>query len=277
MIVFNGANLVGRELGFTGFEGVSEWMAADSAAQEKFKPLDTFAERFGEILDEQRALGFDAIDLWIAQLHPSWATAEHIALAREALDSRGMRAVSIGGRPGDTREDFERTCELAEGIGATILAGMSALPIADPNWVRARLEQGDLVWGYENHPEKTPQEVLAKIPDDSSGRVGITVDTGWWGTQGYDAARAIEEIGERVVYVHLKDVVEEGTHITCRLGEGIVPVERCLRALETVGYAGPISIEHAPPAYDPREEVVDSLARVRGWLAAMSAEPQKAR
>jgi sugar phosphate isomerase/epimerase len=275
-LVFNGANLVGRQLGYTGFEGTPGWMVADAAAQEHFRPVETFAERFGEVLDEQAALGFDAVDLWVAHLHPSWATPEHLALAREALAARGLEAVSVGGRPGETREEFDRTCRVAEGIGARIIAGMSGLPLEDPQWVSDRLEQGGLVWGFENHPEKTPAEVLAKIPEDDSGRMGVTIDTGWWGSQGYDAARAIEEIGERVVYVHLKDVREEGTHVTCRLGDGIVPIERCLEALATIGYTGPISIEHEPPAYDPRDEVVESARRVEKWLERVEAEPQEA-
>ena len=49
----------------------------------------------------------------------------------------------------------------------------------------------------ENHPERTPGEVLAKI-ERGDGTLGATVDTGWWATQGYDAARAIEELGEHV-------------------------------------------------------------------------------
>ena len=40
----------------------------------------------------------------------------------------------------------------------------------------------------------------------ATATIGATVDTGWWATQGYDPARAIEELGEHVVHVHLKDV-----------------------------------------------------------------------
>ena len=64
----------------------------------------------------------------------------------------------------------------------------------------------------ENHPERTPGEVLQKIeaaarPDDM---LGATVDTGWWATQGYDPARAIEELAPHVLHVHLKDVLAVG-------------------------------------------------------------------
>ena len=60
--------------------------------------------------------------------------------------------------------------------------------------------------------------------------LGATVDTGWWATQGYDPVRAIGELGERVLHVHLKDV-HAGEHVTCRWGEGIVPVRECVERL----------------------------------------------
>ena len=77
------------------------------------------------------------------------------------------------------------------------------------------LREHGVVLAVENHPEQTPAEVLAKI---EAGRetMRATVDTGWWATQGYDPARAIEELGPHVVHVHLKDVLHEGEpHETC--------------------------------------------------------------
>jgi L-ribulose-5-phosphate 3-epimerase len=265
-IAFNGASLVGRELGYEGFAGVGIWMEADAATQARFRPLETFRERFSEVVDHVAGLGFRALDLWPAHLNPSWATPQHITSARELLAARGVEVASIGGRPGETREEFDRMCRLAEAIGTHVIAGMSALPLAEPDWVAERLARGDLVFGYENHPERTPEEVLERIPADASGRIGITVDTGWWGTQGYDAARAIEELGDRVVYVHLKDVRAQGAHVTCTLGEGIVPVERCVAALATIGYSRAISIEHVPPGYDPSDELAASATLVEAWL-----------
>jgi len=41
----------------------------------------------------------------------------------------------------------------------------------------------------------TAAEMLAKIGDGEDGAVGTAVDTGWWGTHGYDAAQAIRELG----------------------------------------------------------------------------------
>jgi sugar phosphate isomerase/epimerase len=118
----------------------------------------------------------------------------------------------------------------------------------------------------ENHPERSPAEVLEKIVA-GEGSFGSTVDTGWWATQGYDPVAAIEELGEHVLHVHLKDVRRAGEHETCRWGEGIVPIEACARALRRLGYAGTVTIEHEPEDHDPSNECRDMLASLRRWLA----------
>ena len=48
-------------------------------------------------------------------------------------------------------------------------------------------------FGYENHPEKSPQEVLELI-GDAEDVLGAAVDTGWWATQGYDPVQAIRDL-----------------------------------------------------------------------------------
>ena len=99
-------------------------------------------------------------------------------------------------------------------------------------------------------------------------RFGACVDTGWWGTQGYDAARAIEELGAHVLHVHLKDVLAlDEPHETCRWGDGIVPVRACVDALRRIGYTGAIAVEHEPETYDPSDEVRAMRVELEGWLA----------
>jgi sugar phosphate isomerase/epimerase len=96
--------------------------------------------------------------------------------------------------------------------------------------------------------------MLAKIGDGGDGTIGTAVDTGWYGTHGFDAARAIEELGEYVFHVHLKDVLAPGAHDTCRYGQGCVPIEACVRVLKAQGYAGYFSVEHEPEQFDPSED-----------------------
>ena len=102
----------------------------------------------------------------------------------------------------------------------------------------------------------------------SDGTMAATVDTGWWATQGYDPVRAIEELGEHIAHVHLKDVKAVGEpHDTCPWGDGVVDIEACVRALLALGYSGAFSIEHEPEDHDPSEEILAMRAQLEGWLA----------
>ncbi len=209
-----------------------------------------------------RGLGFDTIDLWGAHLHPSWATAEHVATARELLAKHGL-ARRRRSPPGWTPSTVERACELAAAVGTDVIgAGASG----DLRALVPALREHGVTLAIENHPEKTPAEVLAKI-EQGEGTFAATVDTGWWATQGYDAVRAIEELGEHVRHVHLKDVRAVGEpHETCRWGEGVVDIRACVRTLAESGYAGTLAIEHEPEDHDPSGECREMLADLREWL-----------
>jgi sugar phosphate isomerase/epimerase len=261
-ISFMSANYVARQVGYHMTGG---WGQGDKATNEHFRPLETFRERFGEILQDVRALGFGAMDLWTAHLNPTWATPEHIRTAKELLDEHGLTVPSLGGWFGSTREEFEATCRIAEALGGPVLGGSTSMLQKDRPFVIALLKATGLKLGIENHPEKTPQELREKI-GDSQGVIGATVDTGWFGTQGYDAAKALEELADVLFYVHLKDVRAAGAHDTCRYGEGVVPIRECVQALGRIGYTGAICVEHEPELFDPTEDVRASLELLRTWL-----------
>lgn len=268
------ANFVAREVRYQMTQG---WDEGDAATQAFFRPEETFTERFDALLGEVAGGGFRAMDLWAAHLHPAWATGEQVREARRLIDARGMSVPSLAVWLPDDPVQIEKICVLACTLGARILGGGCAPEVLAG--MRARLqdllEDYDLVFGYENHPEKSAREILEKIgPDD--GRIGVTLDTGWLGTQGVDATVAAEELASRIVYVHLKDIhapvkgpgpaLKDMGHETCALGDGVVPVERCVAGLIRAGYSGGFSIEHEPEDHDPMPAAVSSLKNVRLWL-----------
>ncbi len=61
-----------------------------------------------------------------------------------------------------------------------------------------------------------------------------------------------------MTHVHLIDVRAARAHVTCRVGEGVVPIERCLTALREIGCRGALSIELEPaPGPVPGEILLD--------------------
>jgi sugar phosphate isomerase/epimerase len=257
-ISFVTANYVAREVGYA----MHGWGHGDRATNDAFAPLETYAGKLDELLADVAALGFRAVDVWGAHLSPDWATDGHVEIAVETLRRHGLGVTSYATWIGPN--NVERSCELALALGTSLIGGGFS---GDPQHLAPVLEKYEVRLGVENHPEKTPQDVLEKIA--AGGRqFGATVDTGWWGTQGYDAARAIEELGDRVWHVHLKDVLAlDEPHETCRWGKGIVPIEQCVRALESIGYAGAIAVEHEPETFDPTADVRAMRGQLESWLA----------
>ncbi len=261
-ISFMSANYVARQVGYA----MHGWGHGDKATNAYMSPLETFGERFEEILCDIRSMGFGAMDLWTSHLNYSWATDEHIAIARGLLQKHRLAVTSLGGWFGSTPEEFEACCRLAVAVDTKILGGSTSALDKDRDFVIRTLNRYNLKLGIENHPEKTPQELLAKIGDAGNGTIGATLDTGWFGTQGYDAAEAIDQLRDHLFLLHLKDVLAPGEHECCRFGQGCVPVERCVRTLKRIGYVGVISIEHEPEKFDPTEDCKADLAMLRGWL-----------
>jgi sugar phosphate isomerase/epimerase len=258
------ANFGAQPLGYR----MSERGEGARVSEERFRPLPTFRERFGALAAQIHAMGFEWVDVWVRHVNWTWATDEHIAIAREELARHGLQVTSLAGNMGKTLDDFRRACRLAAGLRARRLGGNTPLVASDPGAVVRELEAADLVFGIENHPaDHTPADILAKIPADAGGRIGTTVDTGWWATQGYDAAKAVRELGRHVVQVHLKDVTAPGRHETCRFGEGVVPLQDCVAAMAEIGFDGPVSVEHEPEDHDPTEDIVASREMLQTWLA----------
>jgi L-ribulose-5-phosphate 3-epimerase len=274
-ISFMSANFVARELNYRMTNG---WGEGDTATQNFFRPEETFAERFDAMLAEVSGLGFTAIDLWTAQLSPAWATPRQIEEARRLLTKHNLRITSLAAWLPDDLELVEKTCRMARELDAKIIgAGCASILLNERRVDFLRfLEKYELVFGYENHPEKTPEEVLEKIGPDENGRIGVALDTGWFGTQQFDAAEAVKRLSSRIALVHLKDIhnPEKGFgptlkamgHETCALGDGVVPVEQCVSVLKTLGYEGGISIEHEPEHHNPLPEVQESFKRLKAWL-----------
>ncbi len=252
-----------RQVGYRMTEG---WGQGDRATNDYFRPLETFPARFEQILTDIKALGFDMVDIWTAHLHWLWATPDHYATARDLLAKHNLQVASLAGGFGATPDEFDAACREAVAVGTTSLGGMTPMLADDREFVIDTLYKYKLKLAIENHPEKTPQEMLDKIGDGGDGTIGTAVDTGWYGTQGYDAAKAIEELGSHVFHVHLKDVRAVGAHDTCRYGQGVVPIEGCVQALKKIGYQGVITVEHEPDDHDPTEDIRASVAMLRGRL-----------
>ncbi|MEV7908419.1 sugar phosphate isomerase/epimerase family protein [Streptomyces anulatus] len=224
------------------------WAERAQAVLAWFAPEETYRERLDSLLGEVEAMGFGAVELWSGHLNPAWATDRQLSIARELLDRRGMRVVAFHGYLGQDTASAVRACQIAQALGTGLLSGGGG-PLLDDDRATATavLAEHGVRLAIENHPEHaTPQALLAEVGDGADGLIGVNLDTGWWGTHGYDPVKAVAELADHLLHVQVKDVTEPGGHDPCRLGEGCVPVRDCLQALRGHGYAGAYALEHLP-------------------------------
>ncbi len=263
VISCNGANFVAQQLGYR----MGEWREGDSASNAYYKPAETFAARFEAFLLSVKRMGFDYVDIWTGELNWSWATERQISDAAALLQKHNMHVTSYAGGFGSSESELTKACRTIKALGNNILGGSTSLLTSDRATLVRVLEREGVVLAFENHPaEKTPQDVLAIIDGLPKELVGTAADTGWFGTHGYDAALALEELSARLFLVHLKDVRAPGAHDTCRYLQGCVPVERCIEVLTRLGYTGALSVEHEPHDFDPTEDIIASRKLLEGWL-----------
>jgi sugar phosphate isomerase/epimerase len=265
-VALHTSSFVGKQCGY---QLPHSWEDCVQALSDYYRPIATFPERFEELILHVQALGFDVLDVWQpGVLNWEWAASEHIASAQTLLEHHHMAVTSLAGEFGQTRDEFLSACQLAKGIQAPILSGLTDLLSTDRDFVVGTLKEFDLKLALENHPETTAQEMLDEIGDGGGGRIGTAVDTGWYATRGYDVVRAIRELNTSILHIHLKDVLPGGEHINCGYGRGCVPLEACVQALKELGYTGDYSIENHTLDHDPDAELKEGGELVRRWLSS---------
>jgi inosose dehydratase len=187
------------------------------------------------------------------------------------------RAATAGDSARAERLSPERQAALVDGLhaAATIAAEDFGLRPVLHNHVGSAIEFGDELDG-----------VLEALP----GRLlGLCLDSGHACYAGIDTGELLDRFGERVDYLHLKDVraavrdasVREGTGfwqaiedgVFCPLGEGAVDFELLLGRLEAIGFDGPVTIEQdrRPGASSsPVEDVAASVSYLESVTALSS-------
>lgn len=131
---------------------------------------------------------------------------------------------------------------------------------------------------------ETPDEARKLLEKTDENLVGLCLDTGHWQYAGGDALAAVQEFGERVRYLHLKDcdpavrqkcidddldyfqATKEG--VFCELGKGGVNFPEILKLMESNGYSGWAIVEQ-DVLVDDLDAPRQSAARNREYLRGL--------
>ncbi len=251
-IAFNTANLVARVTNYR-YE-LKNWME-----QHKKTVAATDAAAWRAICRQIAGAGFKAVEVWEAHASPEGLDQAKATQWKKILGEFGLKPVAYAG--GLRRE----TVQICRWLGIPHIDG--GLGELTPEQAVALCEESGISFNVENHPEKSPEEILKKIGGGNRW-LGVCIDTGWLGTQGVSAPEVIKACGALVRHVHVKDVKEAGEHETCMLGEGVVKVAECLETLRALNYSGWYSWEDEPEDRNPFDSAKRNLRWIKKHLAA---------
>jgi len=254
-IGFQTANYFARATGFK--SGMDEWGEAERKVIENF----SLAE-FERICSDIKGAGFQSIELWMGHAFPKFMTPYMAEELKTILEKHRLDVYSFSCSLGDPIHypRWTRLCfETAKMLGIDLIT--SGISKESAPVIYSLCKEFGVRVAAENHPEKHPEEIRAVI-GDYGDLIGACVDTGWFGTQGFDAPKALMYLRENLINVHLKDVKEIGRHNPVELGTGVANISECVDVLKEIGYNHTISIEQESGQYDPTDECATALTWV---------------
>src|SRR5262249_33250011 len=125
--------------------------------------------------------------------------------------------------------------------------------------------------GPEDRRWPRPQDAYAAVKTRDR-RLGLCIDIGHTTRTGTDPVKACLECRDRLYDMHVKDLtVATDKNSEVPVGRGIVDFPALFKALIAIGYQGQVGLEYEIEPKNPLPGMIESMAYMRGVLAAVSA------
>jgi inosose dehydratase len=166
-----------------------------------------------------------------------------------------------------------RAFEYAKAAGMRVIIGVPQKPELLP-LVDKKVKEYDIKVAIHNHGPgdkvfPLPATVYERIKDFDK-RIGLCNDIGHTARSGVDPAASIEQFGDRLLDVHIKDeTAADAKGSATEVGRGVINIPQVLRTLIKINYAGIVSFEYEKLENDPLPGLAESVGYVRGVLAAI--------
>jgi sugar phosphate isomerase/epimerase len=169
----------------------------------------------------------EALDRWRASVSLDFYRA-----IRRKINDAGIEIYGMSGFPGRTREELERTFEIAEILGATLVTLGNTLPAAKE--VAPMVDKARLLVGLQGRPDMRPANPET-ISTPANFEDALALSKNYWMSfdigdatgGGYDALPFVEAHHDRIALIYLKDRRKDRTSVPW--GEGDTPVADVLR------------------------------------------------
>jgi sugar phosphate isomerase/epimerase len=182
----------------------------------------------------------------------------------------GGGTITLPNDPVQIKKDFE----YAKNAGFPLI--FTAPDPAALNTIEEMAKTYDIKVAIHNHgPEDKhwprPQDAYAAVKSRDK-RLGLCIDVGHTLRTGTDPVQACREARDRLYDVHVKDLaVKTDKDSQVEVGRGVIDFPALFRTLIEIGYQGQVGLEYEIRAKDPLPGMTESMAYMRGVLAALTA------
>jgi inosose dehydratase len=203
---------------------------------------------------------------------PRTDSPEQIRANRALVEAAGIRIMGGGtiemkNNPAQIRRDFE----YAKHAGFPMIYASPDPAALD--FLEQMVKEFDIRLLIHNHgPEDkwypAPQDAYRHIRTRDQ-RMGLCVDVGHTIRTGTDPVQAILTHRDRVYDLHVKDLTDtKDKDSQVEVGRGALDIPALIRALLQIKYDGQVGLEYEINENDPLPGIIESLAYIRGVLAA---------
>jgi sugar phosphate isomerase/epimerase len=143
------------------------------------------------------------------------------------------------------------------------------------DFVEEMAKQYDIRVAIHNHgPEEkdwpTPKSAYDAVKSRDK-RLGLCIDIGHTLRTGTDPVKACRDCRDRLYDMHVKDLrVRTDRDSQVAVGRGVIDFPGLFRTLIDIGYRGQVGLEYEINAKNPMPGIIESMAYMRGVLAALT-------
>jgi sugar phosphate isomerase/epimerase len=199
---------------------------------------------------------------------PDAIRANRARIEAAGITIMGGGTITMPNDPAQIRKDFE----YARHAGMPLIYASPDPQALDT--IEALVKEFDIRLAIHNHG---PEDKWYPAPADAyrliqsrDRRMGLCVDIGHTIRTGADPVEAILQHRDRVYDLHVKDlanVTDKDSQV--EVGRGQLDIPRLMRALLEIGYTGQVGLEYEIKPDDPLPGVIESIAYIRGVVAAV--------
>ncbi len=181
----------------------------------------------------------------------------------------GGGTITLPNDPAQIKKDFE----YAKNAGFPLIF-VSPDPAA-LDTIEEMAKTYDIQVAIHNHgPEDKlwprPQDAYAAVKARDK-RLGLCIDVGHTLRTGTDPVQACRECRDRLYDMHVKDLrVATDKDSQVEVGRGVIDFPALFKTLIDIGYQGQVGLEYEIKAKDPLPGMIESIAYMRGVLAALT-------